>query len=80
MLNIRTICDSIRFSTEEEHFELVSAMSFRGGELKKNNIDHDMCTITFNQAVDFCNNILPINCECGQLTVETKLLCNYNFK
>ena len=24
--------------------------------------------------------ILPINCECSQLTVETQLLSSYNFK
>ena len=71
---VLTICDSIRFSIEEENFELVSAMLRRGVEKSSTLmtssepfINHDVCTITLIQSGELISLILPNNCECGQL-------------
>ena len=83
--NVWNICDSIRFSIEEENFELVSAMLRRGVEKSSHwsranhYIIHDIFTIiTFNPEnwfLLFCRQLR----KRSTLTVETQLLSNEKF-
>ena len=67
--------DSIRFSIEEENFELVSAMLRRGVEKSSTLITSSeplhysryMHALLLTQSGEFISPIFPINCECGKV-------------